>query len=81
MNMDMQDTLACRRAYIDAYVISIWIKLLINKFFLLIDKLHTGCNFILRQVKKLCNMAFRNHHSMTRTNCVAITTTVRKFIF
>jgi hypothetical protein len=73
VNMDMQDTLASCRSYINPDIITIRIKLLINK-------VHTGCDFILRQVKNLSNMAFRNYHSMPRAHRVAITSTVRKLI-
>ena len=45
MNVDMEDTLSSRWPYVNANIITIGIKLLINDFFLIINKAHASGYF------------------------------------
>jgi len=80
VNMDMEDALPGRRPHIDADIVAIRIKLLINVFFFLFDEAHAGSHFFRRQVEKAGDMPTRDDHGVPRTRRVGVTGAVSKFM-
>ena len=80
VNMDMEDTLPGRRPHINADIVAIRIKLLINVFFFLLNEAHAGGHFFRCQVEKAGDMPTRDDHGVTRTRRVGVTSTVSKFM-
>ena len=81
VNMGMQDTLPGRRPYVNADVVAIGIKLLVQHLALLSYQRHTGGNLFGRQLEKARNMAFRDNHRMTRAHReIGISRTISKFV-
>ena len=52
VNMDMQNALPGRRSHIDADVVTIRSKFIVNEFFFLFDEVHAGSDFFRCQVEK-----------------------------
>ena len=80
VNMDMQDTLPGRRPNINADVVAVGIKFLVQQAALLGYKRHAGVYLFGRQVEKAGDVTTRDNQRMPRAHCVAITRAVRKFI-
>ena len=71
VNMDMQDTLPGRRPNINADVVAVGIKLLVQQAALLGYKPHAGVDLFGRQVEKAGDMTTRDDQRMTRAHRVA----------
>ena len=80
VNMDMKDTLPGRRPYVNADIVAIRVKLLINEFFFLVNEVHAGSHLFRRQVEKAGDMTTRDDHAMTRAHRVGVAGTISKFI-
>ena len=78
--MDMKDALSGRWPHINANIVAIRTKLLINNLFFLLNKLHAGGHFFLRQVEKAGDMPTRDDQGVPRARRVGITGTVSKFM-
>ena len=80
VNMDMEDTLPGSGSHIDADVVAIRIKLLVNVFFCLFNESHAGSDFFRRQVEKAGDMPTRDDQGVPRTRWIGVTSTVDKFM-
>ena len=80
VNMDMEDALPGRWSDIDADIVAIRIKLLVNAFFFLFDEAHTGSHFFRRQVEKAGYMPTWDDQSVPLTRRVGVTSTESKFM-
>ena len=80
VNMSMQDTLAGRRPYVNADIVTIGLKFLIQQLAFLGYQLHAGSDLFGCQVKKAGNMALWHHDCMARAHRVAVTCAIRKFV-
>lgn len=80
LNVHMEDTLPGRRPYVNADVVTIGAKLLVQQLTLLDYQLHAGVDFFWRQFKKTSGMATRDDHRMAWAHPVGITSTVCKFV-
>jgi hypothetical protein len=54
--MDMQNALPGRRSHIDADVVTIRSKFIVNEFFFFFDEVHAGSDFFRCQVEKTGDM-------------------------
>ena len=72
VNMDMENTLSGRCSYIDTDIVTIGLKFLIEKFFLLAYQIHTGLNLFRRQLEKAGHVAARYYQRMSRANRKAV---------
>lgn len=80
VNMDMEDTLSGRWPHINANIVAIRTKLLINKVFFLLNKVHAGNHFFRCQIEKARDMPTRDDQGVPRTRRVGITRTVSKLM-
>ena len=80
VNMDMEDTLTCRRSYVNADIVTIRLEFLVQSPALLSDQPHAGIDFFWRQVEKAGHMATRDNQCVARARRIGISCTVRKFM-
>ena len=80
VNMDMKDTLPGRGPHIDADVVAIRLKLLVNVFFFLFNESHAGSHLFRRQVEKAGDMPTRDDQGVPRARRIGVTSTVGKFM-
>lgn len=80
VKMDMKDTLPGRGSHIDADVVAIRMKLLVDVFFFLVDESHAGSHFFRRQVEKAGDMPTRDDQGVPRARRIGITRTEGKFM-
>jgi len=80
VNVHMENTLPSRRPYVNADVVTIGTKLLVQRRALLGYQLHAGIDLFGRQLKKTGDMATRDDHRMAWAHPIGITSTVRKLI-
>ena len=80
VNMDMENTLPGRRSNINADIVAIRIKLIINKLFFLLNEVHAGSHFFRRQVEKAGDMPTRDNQGVPGTRRIGITSAVSKFM-
>ena len=80
VNMGMEDTLPGRRSHINADIVAIRIKFLINVFFFLFNEAHAGSHFFRCQVEKASDMPTWDDHGVPRARRVGVTSTVSKFM-
>ena len=78
--MDMENALSGRRSHINADIVAIRTKLLINKLFFLFNEVHAGSHFFRCQIEKAGDMPARNDQGVARTRRIGITRTVSKFM-
>lgn len=79
VNMDMKDALPGRRSDIDADIVAIRIKFLVNAFFFLFNEVHAGYNLFLRQIEKTGYMPTWYDHGVPGARRVGVAGTVSKF--
>ena len=80
VDMDMENTLPGRRAYVNADVVTIRLEFLVQSHTLLGDQCHAGIDLFGRQVEKAGYMATRDNQGMARAHRVGISRTVSKFM-
>ena len=80
VNMHMEDTLPSRRPYVNADVVAVGFKLLVQQLSLLIYQRHAGVDLFGCQLKKTGNMASRADQRMTWAHRVRIARAVRQFV-
>ena len=80
VNMDMEDTLPGRRPYVNADVVAVGLKLLVQQLSLLVYQRHAGVDLFGCQLKKAGDMATRDDHRVTRAHRVRIARAVRQFV-
>jgi len=80
VNMDVKDTLPGCRSHVDADVVAVRTKLLVNEFFFLFDEAHAGGHLFRRQVEKAGDMPTRDDQSVSRTRRVGVARTESKFM-
>ncbi len=80
VNMDMEDTLPGRRSDINADIVAIRIKPLVNAFFFLFNEVHAGSHFFRCQVEKANDMPTWDDQDVPRTRRVGVTSTESKFM-
>lgn len=80
VNMDMQNTLPCRRPYVHTDIVTIGLELLVQQLTFLGYQRHAGGYLFLRQVEKAGDVTTRDDHCMPRAHRVGVAGTVSKFI-
>jgi hypothetical protein len=80
VNMDMEYALPGRWPDIDADIVAIRIKLLVNEFSFLFYEAHAGSHFFRRQVEKTGDMPPWDDQGVPRTRRVGVTGAESKFM-
>jgi hypothetical protein len=81
MDMNMEDTLPGRRPHVNADIVAIRVKFLVDSLFFIFNQVHTGRYLVLCQLEKASHMAIRDDQGMARAHPVGITGTVGKSTF
>ena len=81
MNMYVVNTLPGCLTNIDANIIAVGTKFLVEELLFLVDQRHTSGHLFRRQLKKTCDMALRNNHCMPRARRIGIPATIYKIMF
>jgi hypothetical protein len=80
MNMNVEDTLPGRRPHIDADIVAIRIKLLVDACLFLANEDHAGSHFFRCQVENTDDMPTRDDQGMSRACRIRIAGAVGKIM-